>query len=295
MKKESIHITEIGLRDGMQSLPFTLPTNLKIELIEGLIDAGVKEFEAASFVHPDIVPNMADAETLLNALIEHTDTRFTALVLNRKGIERAMKTNVDGINFLLYASDTFAHKNSNKSAEAQIDEVKALVPLAKSLKKVTVSIGVSFGCRYEGKISIAKVEELIQLCSELQIDKLNIADTTGMGYPDQVGKMVEVAQRYFHPTQISFHFHNTENRGYANVYAALQAGIRHFETSFGGLGGCPFIPNASGNVATEDVVHMLEGMGYQTGINLEKVMETSKKFADNTGWELDSKIYQLKN
>lgn len=276
-----ITIEEQGLRDGLQTLPIKVDIATKLKWIAVLIEAGIKRIQVTSFVNPTLVPQMADAAELVQQLPKRDDVIFSALVLNVKGVQRAIETGIKHLSISLSASNTHSLKNANKTIAQAKEEFKEMVALALQHNiKIRGGIQCAFGCRYEGKIDEAIVFELVEHHLKTGINELALADSTGMGNPKQVQKMMQQAVSMANNTPIALHLHNTENKGYANVVAALQAGVTMFDTAFGGLGGCPFIKGATGNIATEDTVHLLHQMGFKTNVNIKKVASISAEMED---------------
>ena len=293
---QKVILEEQGLRDGLQSLPEHVPTEQKIAYIHRLIAAGLTRLQVASFVHPKLVPQMADAEAVIAHLpTNRPDIVFSGLVLNAKGVERAAKTGLKHLAVSLSASETHSQRNARMGVEAAKMEFQQMVLLAKSAG-ITVRGGIqcAFGCRYEGAISEAKVMDLVRHHLDVGVEELALADSTGMGNPLQMRRMMTEILAIAKGTPVALHLHNTENKGYANVFAALEAGVRQFDTAFGGLGGCPFIKNATGNIATEDTAHLLEEMGFETGIDIGKVSALSLDFQHFIGRELAGLMYKLR-
>ncbi len=292
---EKVILEDQGLRDGLQSLPEHVPTDMKIAYVHRLIDAGVRRLQVASFVHPKLVPHMADAETIIAHLPNRTDVVFSGLVLNVKGVERAAKTSLKHLAVSLSASETHSQKNARMSIDEAKTAFKEMVLLAKSAG-ITVRGGIqcAFGCRYEGAISEAVVLDLVRHHLDAGVEELALADSTGMGNPLQIRRFMTEVLAITKGTPVALHLHNTENKGYANVFAALDAGIRQFDTAFGGLGGCPFIKNATGNIATEDTANMLHQMGFDTGIDVAKISALSLDFQQFIGRDLAGLIYKLR-
>jgi hydroxymethylglutaryl-CoA lyase len=291
---EKVILEDQGLRDGLQSLPEHVPTERKIAYIHRLVDAGVRRVQVASFVHPKLVPQMADAEAVMAHLPKRADVVFSGLVLNVKGVERAAKTGLKHLAISLSASETHSQRNARMTiGEAKI-EFQQMVLLAKSAG-ITVRGGIqcAFGCRYEGAISEAKVLDLVRHHLDAGVEELALADSTGMGNPLQMRRFMTEVLAIAKGTPVALHLHNTENKGYANVFAALDAGVRQFDTAFGGLGGCPFIKNATGNIATEDTANMLHQMGFETGIDVAKISALSLDFQQFIGRDLAGLMYKL--
>lgn len=273
-----ITIEEQGLRDGLQTLPITFSTTTKLKWIDRLIQAGLKRIQVASFVNPKLVPQMANATELVQQLPQRSDVVFSALVLNVKGVQRAIDAGIKHLSISLSASNTHSLKNANKTIAQAKDEFKEMVALALQHGiKIRGGIQCAFGCRYEGKIEEAVVYELVEHHLKTGVHELALADSTGMGNPIQVNAIMNGVVNMASSIPTALHLHNTENKGYANVVAAIQAGVTMFDTAFGGLGGCPFIKGATGNIATEDTVHLLHQMGFETNVSIKNVAEVSNE------------------
>ena len=268
----NILIEEQGLRDGLQTLPITIDVETKIEWVNMLIAAGLKRIQVTSFVNPKLVPQMSDAAEVIRLLPKKNDVVFSALVLNIKGVERAIEAGIKHLSISISASNTHSLKNANKTIEASKEEFTRMVALALA-NGITIRGGIqcAFGCRYEGVVDENLIYNLVQHHLESGVQEIALADSTGMGNPYQVKRMMQKVKQIANETPVALHLHNTENKGYANVVAALDAGVTQFDTAFGGLGGCPFIKNATGNIATEDTVHLLHQLGYTTNININEV------------------------
>lgn len=271
-----ITIEEQGLRDGLQTLPINIDVATKLKWIDILIEAGIKRLQVTSFVNPKLVPQMADATELVQQLPKHKDIVFSALVLNVKGVERAIEAGIKHLSISLSASNTHSLKNANKSIAQAKNEFKEMVQLAlQHNTKIRGGIQCAFGCRYEGKIDERVVLDLVAHHLNCGIHELALADSTGMGNPLQIQRIMKQVVSMASNTPTALHLHNTENKGYANMVAGIDAGVTMFDTAFGGLGGCPFIKGATGNIATEDAIHLLHQMGFTTNINIKKVAEVS--------------------
>jgi hydroxymethylglutaryl-CoA lyase len=294
MNSDSIIIEEQGLRDGLQNLPRILPLDMKLDFIRRLVDAGMRRIQVTSFVHPKWVPAMADAEELCSALSPQTGVEFSALVLNNKGVERAVSAGIQYVAASISASDTHSRKNANKSLEDAKKEFREMTALARQ-HHLVVRGGLQcvFGCRYEGAINEELIYDMTKHHLDCGVQEMAFADSTGMGNPFQMKRMLPRLLDLCGNVPITLHLHNTENKGYANVVAALETGIKQFDTAYGGLGGCPFIEGATGNIATEDTVHMLHQMGYTTGIDLQKVSAISRDMQDWLGTPLPGLMYSL--
>jgi hydroxymethylglutaryl-CoA lyase len=273
-----IEIVEVGPRDGLQSEPGVLPTAIKIELIERLIDAGERRLEVTSFVNPKKVPQMADAEQVLAGLRKRGDVRYVGLVLNRKGFERAVAAGCNEIGMAVVASDTFNRRNQGVGTE---ESIAAWLEIAREAQAVgvraQVTVSAAFGCPFEGEMPVARVIEVAQRVAEANPFEIAFADTIGVGVPAQVSEIIGRARERL-PGQIRLraHFHNTRNTGLANAYAAVEAGVAALDSSVGGIGGCPFAPAATGNIPTEDLVYMLGRSGVETGVDLDKLLATAE-------------------
>jgi hydroxymethylglutaryl-CoA lyase len=272
---DRINIVDVSARDGLQNEPLLVSTADKLLLIEKLVHAGVRDIQATSFVHPRWVPQMADAEALAARFHDFSGVRFSALVPNLKGYERALAAGVRSIEFVVSVSDTFNRKNLNRSLPESL-ELLATVTRAAERDGVSIRIGIStsFHCPFEGKISTEALLAVVRASREIAPWRVALCDTDGMAYPDQVRDAVATVTRELKiaPTELSLHFHDTYGRGLANTLAGLDAGVREFDASTAGLGGCPYCPGSSGNLATEDLVAFLQGMGYETGIDLDQLL-----------------------
>ncbi len=284
-----IEICEVGPRDGLQTEKTILSTAHKITLIQKLIDSGIKKIEVTSFVNPKIVPQMSDAEQLIKELPIVEDVIYTGLLLSRSGLERALTTNLTHYNVVLAVSNTFNLKNAKRSVRQSLFELTAIIQEAKANNKyVNVTLGTAFGCPYEGEIAIDYLLTIAARFIEAGVDEITFADTTGLANPLKVEKTIKAYERTFGTDiPLGLHFHNTRGLGIANALAGLQQGITRFDSSIAGIGGCPFAPKAVGNICTDDFVYMLQSMGYETGISLEKLVNTSKWLEEKLGRTLE--------
>jgi hydroxymethylglutaryl-CoA lyase len=280
-----IEIVEVGPRDGLQSEPGVMPTAAKIELIERLIDSGLRRLEVTSFVNPKKVPQMADAEQVLAGLAKRADVRYVGLVLNRKGFERAVAAGCNEVGMAVVASDTFNRRNQGVGTE---ESIAAWLEIAREARaagvRAQVTVSAAFGCPFEGEIPVARVIEVAKRVAEANPFEIAFADTIGVGVPAQVSEIIGRAREAL-PAAIKLraHFHNTRNTGLANAYAAVEAGISALDSSVGGIGGCPFAPAATGNIPTEDLVYMLSRSGVATGIDLGKLVATAEWLQQTLG------------
>ncbi len=276
---QNVTVVDVTLRDGFQNEPKPVSTRDKLRLAEKLVQAGIKEIQATSFVHPQWVPQMADAEAVAAGLSQFPGVRFSALVPNLKGYDRAVAAGILHHEFVMSASDTFNHKNLNRSIAQSLDLLDEVTSRAKQDGvEIRVGIATSFHCPFEGTISTSALLAVVRAVRERCRWRIGIADTDGMAFPDQVTEAVAILRKElkFPLEDIALHFHDTYGRGLSNALAGLQAGVREYDATTGGLGGCPYCPGASGNLATEDLVAFLHGMGFETGIDMEKLLDAAE-------------------
>lgn len=286
-----IDIVEVGPRDGLQSEPEVLPTAAKLELIQRLIDAGVRRIEVASFVNPKRVPQMADAEAVLAALPPRADVQYIGLVLNKKGFERARAAGCSEVGLVAVATNSFGERNQGAPIEETVRVCEEIVPLARAAGiRAQVTISVAFGCPFEGEVPASRVAEIARRLAALEPLEIAIADTIGVAVPTQVTAVIEEVKTAVHGTPLRCHFHNTRNTAVANAYAAILAGVNTLDASVGGIGGCPFAPNATGNVATEDLLYMLSRSGFSTGIDLSRMIDAARWLQAQRGKALPSMV-----
>ena len=288
---DKISLTEVGPRDGLQSETCELPSTLKVELINRLIDAGLRRLEVASFVNPKKVPQMADAEAVISALPERDDVSYIGLVLNERGFERAITTGIGEIGMVVVASETFNQRNQGVSIDESIQAWRSMAAKAKKENiRAGITVSAAFGCPFEGEVSEKQVLGIARRVLQEDPDEIAIADTIGAGAPGQVASLVSKLKELAGDVPVRCHFHNTRNTGLANAYVAIQSGADVIDASVGGMGGCPFAPHATGNVPTEDLVYMLHRSGFTTGIDLEKLVETSQWLEGKLGHSLPAMI-----
>ena len=279
-----IDIVEVGPRDGLQSEPGVLPTAAKIEFIERAIAAGIRRIEVTSFVNPKRVPQMADAEAVLAGLPRREGVHYIGLVLNRRGLERAMAAGCNEIGMAVVASDTFNQRNQGVTTDESIAawlDIAAAARQAGIRPQVTVS--AAFGCPFEGEVPAQRVVDIVRRVAEAGPFEIALADTIGVGVPAQVLELVGRVREAVPGVALRCHFHNTRNTGLANAFAAVQAGVTTLDASLGGIGGCPFAPAATGNIPTEDLVYMLQRSGYETGISLAEAIATGRWLQEQLG------------
>lgn len=280
----AVEIIEVSPRDGLQNQAAVLPTPVKLELINRAIAAGLRRIEAASFVHPARVPQMADAEYVMAGLPRIEGVRYAGLVLNRRGVERALAGGVDEVNAVVVASNTFGRRNQGTSSAESIAAWCGIAEVAQDAGvPATVTIAVAFGCPFEGEVPAARVAEIVREVAQAGPTEIALADTIGVGVPTQVTELITQAAAAAPGIPLRFHFHNTRNTGYANAIAAVQAGVTRIDASIGGIGGCPFAPAATGNIATEDLVYALDRMGIRTGVDLARTARAGRWIAEQLG------------
>jgi hydroxymethylglutaryl-CoA lyase len=272
----AVEIIEVGPRDGLQNESVLVSTEDKVALIERSIAAGLRRIEATSFVHPGRVPQMADAEAVMAAVPRREDVSYIGLVLNRRGFDRAVAAGVDEVNCVVVASETFSQRNQGMSVADSIDNVRGLAVEARNAGlTLSVTIAASFGCPFEGEVPEASVIDIARQVADLGVDEIALADTIGVGVPAQVRRLLAGLAEVAPNARTRAHFHNTRNTGYANAIAAVEAGVSSLDSSTGGIGGCPFAPAATGNIATEDLVYLLDRSGIETGVELAPLIETA--------------------
>ena len=283
-----VTIVEVSPRDGLQNEGTILSTDAKVELITRLVDAGARRIEAVSFAHPRLVPTMADAEAVMERVPRRDDVSYAGLILNRKGLDRAVGTGVDEVNVVVCVSDTFSGRNQNVPADEAMAMAAGVVDAARDRGLfTTITLATAFGCPFEGEVDPARVAEFARRCADSGVQELCLADTVGVGAPTQVTDLTaRVRDLVGDAMQLRFHFHNTRNTGFANAYAAVAEGVDVLDASAGGIGGCPFAPKATGNIATDDLVYMLERMGRPTGIDLKTLIPTAGFLGEQLGHEV---------
>ena len=277
MSNKTIKIVEVGPRDGLQSEPEILPTETKVEFIEKAIDAGIRRLEVASFVHPKRVPQMADAEALIERLPRSDEVSYIGLIMNERGLDRALATGIDEIGMVVVASDTYNRKNQGVGTDESVLAWRAIAKRAQdSGLRANVMISSAFGCPYEGEVGAERVLELAERVIEAGPAELGIADSIGVAVPSQVSDLLAALRDVIGDLPLRCHFHNTRNTGLANAQAAVEAGADYLDASIGGIGGCPFAPAATGNIPTDDLLYMLERSGIETGVSLGKIIDISR-------------------
>ena len=287
MRTRSITIVEVGPRDGLQSEAQLLSTGTKVELLNRLLDAGLRKIEVTSFVNPKRVPQMADAEQLMREAPRQKGLVYVGLVLNQRGFERALDSGIDEVGFVVVASDTFNRRNQGVGTQESIAAFERIAALAKEAKvRVNVTISAAFGCPFEGSVPASRVLAIAEQLMHNAPCELALADTIGVATPWQVRSLLERLKPLIGETPLRCHFHNTRNTGIANAFAAVEAGAGSIDASIGGLGGCPFAPEATGNIATEDLVYMLRHSGIETGLSVSKLIDTAHWLGEKVGRSL---------
>jgi hydroxymethylglutaryl-CoA lyase len=280
-----VTIVEVSPRDGLQNESVLLSTAAKVELITQLVDAGAKRVEAVSFAHPKAVPAMADAEAVMERVPRRDGVSYAGLVLNRRGLDRALRTGVDEVNVVVGVTDTFSTRNQNMpTAEAQRQALDVIAGAKEAGLFTTLTLSVAFGCPFEGEVDPARVVELAAEGARAGVDEIALGDTIGVGVPSQVRDFTtRVRDAVGDRPPLRYHFHNTRNTGFANAFAAVLDGVEVLDSSAGGIGGCPFAPRATGNIATDDLVYLLERMGIPTGYDLERLLPTAAFLSEQLG------------
>lgn len=287
----TVRIREVGPRDGIQSEKADVSTADKIALIDALSDSGLRYIEAVSFVSPKAIPQMADAREVWEGIARRDGVFYSALVPNRKGAETAAEVGVDGIQVFIAATDSYNLKNVKRTVEESLPDVAEVVAVARSANiPVEGTISTAFGCPYEGDVPPERVVQVTRWMVEEGIDTISYGDTTGMGTPRRVAEVIEAIRAELPDVTMNMHFHDTRGTGLANVVTALQLGIDYFDTSIGGMGGSPYAEGATGNIATEDLVHMLDDMDIGTGIDLDSLLAAARLAQGFVRGSLPSKV-----
>jgi hydroxymethylglutaryl-CoA lyase len=287
----SVKVKEVGPRDGLQAEDAILPTEDKLRLIDCLADAGLREIETSSFVHPKAIPPLADAAEVFADLERRTGVVYSAIVPNEKGAERAVEAGADEIQVFLAATEGYNQSNVKMSVEESLEQSARIAEIVLEANIPFVAVlSVAFGCPYEGPVSPERVRYLCGRLIELGAGEITFGDTTGMAYPTQVRELCESYQDRYPDVPLRLHFHNTRGMGLANVLAALEVGVVRFDASVGGLGGSPYAAGATGNISTEDLVHMLHEMGIETGVDLEALIGCAQLLEELLEHELPGQV-----
>jgi hydroxymethylglutaryl-CoA lyase len=291
--KKRIYFNEVVTRDGFQSEAQFIPTEEKIQLIDSLSECGYAKIEVTSFTSPKAIPMLRDAAEVMQRIKRNPDVEYTVLVPNLKGAERALDAKADEMNLVMSTSEAHNLANLRMTREQSAQALAEVIRFVGDKTPINVSLSTSFGCPMEGDVPIEQVMKYAAYFVDLGVRGLTICDTTGMGHPEQVSRMVEALQQRFmdhQNLQLTLHFHNTRGMGLANLLAGVQGGIVRFDGSLGGLGGCPYAPGATGNICSEDAIHMLDAMGLDTGIQLEKLLPLARQLADLVGHSVPGQV-----
>lgn len=287
---QRIFFNEVVTRDGFQNEPDFVPTDTKVDLIDTLSLCGYAKIEVTSFTSAKAIPMLRDAEVVMGRIQRVPGVEYTVLVPNVRGAERALESRADEFNLVMSTSETHNLSNLRMPRERSFAALKDVVALVGGQVPINVSLSACFGCPMEGEVPQAQVLAWADRFADLGVRGLTICDTTGMAHPDQVSRLCEALRARFPQLQLTLHFHNTRGMGLANVMAAVQQGIDRFDGSLGGLGGCPYAPGASGNICTEDAIHMLHAVGFDTGINLPRLLALARRLPQVVGHEVPGQV-----
>jgi len=287
---QRLYIQEVSARDGFQMETQMVPTDKKIAYLNRLSDTGLSKIEVTSFTSPTSIPTLADAESVIKGMLRAPGVIYTALVPNLRGCERALATSIDEINLVMSASESHNLANLRMTCEQSLVQLASIARRARGTVQISASISTAFGCPFEGNIDVARIMELIARIEGMGIDQVSLCDTTGMANPTQVEHLFAEVRSRWPEKEFTAHFHNTRGMGLANVLAALRVGITRFDAALGGLGGCPFAPGATGNVCTEDLVHMLHAMGYDTDVDLDGLLLIAADLPSLVGHEIPGQV-----
>ena len=285
-----IYFNDVVMRDGFQIEPNFVPTDDKVKLVDALSECGFAKIEVTSFTSPKAIPMLRDAEEVMGRIKRVPGVEYTVLVPNLRGAERALESKADEFNLVMSTSETHNLANLRMGREKSFAGLAEVIKYVDGRTPINVSLSTSFGCPMEGEVSQAVVEGFTKRFADLGVRGVTICDTTGMANPDQVKRMCDSLQKQFSNLQLTLHFHNTRGMGLANVLAAVQSGIVRFDGSLGGLGGCPYAPGASGNISSEDAIHMLDAMGYDTGMNIPKLIQLARELPKIVGHEVPGQV-----
>lgn len=285
-----VTVTEVGTRDGFQSEPVFIPTATKAAVVDALIAAGLTHIEATSFVSPRAVPQLADAHEMLALVARRADAYIAALAPNARGAERALGAGVDEIVCFVSASATHNQANLNATVPQSLANAAEVAAIARGRVPMRGAVACAFGCPFEGEVPVAAAMRVVDEYAALGVDRVTLGDTTGMAVPPTVTRLVEAIARRHPQIRVALHFHNTRGVGLANVMVGLDLGIREFESSIAGLGGCPFAPGATGNVCTEDLVYLLEESGFDTGVDLDALVAVARRVEEIIGRPLPGQV-----
>lgn len=288
---QRLYVHEVVTRDGFQIEPRFVPTEQKIALVDALSQTGLAKIEVTSFVSPKAVPNLGDAEAVSAGIARDPAVRYVALIANARGAERALAARLDEVNLVVSVSETHNRSNVRRSTDASFEGFREIMGWLRGTGvNATGALATAFGCPFEGEVPAERVIALAERYAGLGVSGVTLADTTGMANPRQVMALAARVRERLPGLEVALHFHNTRGMGLANVLAGLQAGVDRYEGSLGGLGGCPFAPGATGNICTEDLVHMLQAMGYETGVSLDRLLAAARRLREIVGHELPGQV-----
>jgi hydroxymethylglutaryl-CoA lyase len=287
---QRIYFNEVATRDGFQIEPAFIPTDTKVALVDALGECGYAKIEVTSFTSPKAIPMLRDADEVMGRIRRVPGVEYTVLVPNLRGAERALEARADELNLVMSTSETHNLANLRMPMAHSLAALSEVITLVEGRTPVNVSLSCCFGCPMEGEVPQASVLDWVARFADQGVRGVTICDTTGMAHPAQVSRMVEALQARFADLQLTLHFHNTRGMGLANVLAAVQGGITRFDGSLGGLGGCPYAPGASGNISSEDAIHMLDAMGYDTGMDLPRLLAIARQMPDIVGHDVPGQV-----
>ena len=285
-----IYFNEVATRDGFQIEPHFIPTDLKVELIDALSQCGYAKIEATSFTSPKAIPMLKDAEEVMSRIQRNPKVEYSVLVPNLRGAQRALDSRADELNLVMSTSETHNRSNLRMGREESFSALREVIEFINGRIPINVSLSTAFGCPMEGDVPQDVVINYVSRFDNLGVRGVTICDTTGMAQPVQVTKMIDALHKKFKHLQLTMHFHNTRGMGLANILASVQSGITRFDGSLGGLGGCPYAPGASGNVCSEDAIHMVDAMGYDTGINIDALLAIAKGLHQIVGHDVPGQV-----
>ena len=285
-----IYFNEVATRDGFQIEPNFIPTDLKVELIDALSQCGYAKIEATSFTSPKAIPMLKDAEEVMSRIQRNPKVEYSVLVPNLRGAQRALDSKADELNLVMSTSETHNRSNLRMGREESFSALREVIEFINGRIPINVSLSTAFGCPMEGDVPQDVVIDYVSRFDNLGVRGVTICDTTGMAQPVQVQKMIDALHKQFKHLQLTMHFHNTRGMGLANILASVQSGITRFDGSLGGLGGCPYAPGASGNVCSEDAIHMVDAMGYDTGINIDVLLAIAKGLPQIVGHDVPGQV-----
>lgn len=287
---QRIYFNEVATRDGFQIEPVFIPTDTKVALVDALGECGYAKIEVTSFTSPKAIPMLRDADEVMGRIRRVPGVEYTVLVPNLRGAERALEARADELNLVMSTSETHNLANLRMPMAHSFAALSEVITLVNGRTPVNVSLSCCFGCPMEGEVAQASVLDWVARFADQGVRGVTICDTTGMAHPAQVSRMVEALQARFADLQLTLHFHNTRGMGLANVLAAVQGGITRLDGSLGGLGGCPYAPGASGNISSEDAIHMLDAMGYDTGMDLPRLLAIARQMPDIVGHDVPGQV-----